>query len=84
MDFILTMVWKGTILRVYASKTGERTLELDYFKDILFDLINDWDHGVLNIYENGRENLLWVVMDDGSVFRLHCEKEPFNLFKPPE
>ncbi len=59
-------------------------MELNYFKDILFDLINEWDQDVLEIMENNRENLLWVVMGDGSVFRIHCEKEPFHLFKPPE
>ncbi len=59
-------------------------MELYYFKDKLFDLINDWDENVLEIFENSRENLLWVVMGDGSVFRIHCEKESFHLFKPPE
>ena len=59
-------------------------MELNYFKDILFDLINDWEQDVLEIIENDRENLLWVVMRDGSVFRLHCEKEDFYLFHPPK
>ncbi len=58
-------------------------MELNYFKDILFDLINEWDEGVLEILSNDQENPLWVV-EDGSVFRLHCEKEPFHLFCPPE
>lgn len=59
-------------------------MEINYFKDILFDLINEWDQDILEVRANDRENLLWVVMGDGSVFRLHIEKEPFNLFKPPE
>lgn len=59
-------------------------MELDYFKDILFDLINEWDEDVLEIIEDYPKNLLWVVMKDGSVFRIHCEKESFYLFKPPE
>ncbi len=59
-------------------------MELNYFKDILFDLLNDWDAGVLDIRENLEKNLIWVIMADGSVFRIHCEKEPFYLFKPPE
>ncbi len=63
---------------------GERTLEIDYFKDILFDLINEWDQDVLEVIENNQENLLWVVMGDGSVFQIHCDKEPFHLFKPPK
>ncbi len=58
-------------------------MELNDFKDMLFDLINEWDQDVLEIITNDKENLLWVVMGDGSVFRLHCEKEPFHLFKLP-
>lgn len=59
-------------------------MELNYFKDILFDLINEWNQDVLEVIANDRENQFWVVMGDGSVFRLRCEKEPFHLFKPPE
>ncbi len=59
-------------------------MELNYFKDILFDLLNEWDQNVLEIISNDQENLFWVVMQDGSVFRLHCSKEPFHLFRPPE
>ncbi|MGN0997960.1 MAG: hypothetical protein ACI4PO_00235 [Faecousia sp.] len=59
-------------------------MELNYFKDILFDLINEWDEDVLEILEDDPKNLLWVVMKDGSVFRIHCEKEAFHLFMPPE
>ncbi len=58
-------------------------MELNYFKDILFDLLNEWDADVLEIICNDGKNLFWVVMHDGSVFRLHCEKEQFNLFRPP-
>ncbi len=58
-------------------------MELSYFKDILFDLLNEWDAGVLDIRENGKENLLWVIMCDGSVFRIHLEKKPFHLWIPP-
>ncbi len=50
-------------------------MELNYFKDILFDLINDSDHDISDIIVNDRENLLWVIMGDGSIFRLHCEKD---------
>lgn len=57
-------------------------MELNYFKDILFDLINEWEQDVLEIISDDKKNLFWVVMGDGSVFRLHCEKEEFNLFKP--
>ncbi len=59
-------------------------MELNYFKDILFDLINEWDEDVQDVMANDKENILRVVMRDGSVFRLHCEKEPFHLLRPPE
>ncbi len=59
-------------------------MELNYFKDILFDLLNEWDQDVLQIFSNDREDLFWVVMGDGSVFRLHYQKEPFHMFRPPE
>ncbi len=63
---------------------GEREVELNYFKDILFDLVNDWEQDILEVFENYNGNTLWVVMGDGSVFRIQCEKEPFHLFKPPQ
>lgn len=59
-------------------------MELNHFKDLLFDLINEWDQNILEVIANDKENLFWVVMGDGSVFRLRCEKEPFNLIKPPK
>ncbi len=59
-------------------------MELNYFKDILFDLINEGAPGVLEIISNDKENWFMIVMKDGSVFRLQCSKESFNLFRPPE
>ena len=58
-------------------------MDLNYFKDILFDLINGWDQEILDIMVDDRQDFIWIVMGDGSVFRLHCEKELFHLFKPP-
>ena len=59
-------------------------MELNYFKDILFELLNEWDRDVLDVMVDDRQDLLWVVMADGSVFRIHCQKETFHLFRPPE
>ncbi len=59
-------------------------MELDYFWDLLFDHINEWDLDVLEILENHGDKTLWVVVRDGSVFRIQCEKETFHLFKPPQ
>ncbi len=59
-------------------------MELNYFKDILFDSLNDWDQNIPEITENYTEHIIWIVMGDGSVFRIQCSKEDFNLFVPPE
>ena len=58
-------------------------MERNYFKDILFDLLNKWEQDVLEIISDDKKDLFWAVMGDGSVFRLHCEKEAFHLLKPP-
>ncbi len=49
-------------------------MELNYFKDILFDHINEWDQDILDIVTVDREDLFWITMGDGSVFQLHCSK----------
>ncbi len=59
-------------------------MELNYFKDTLFDVINEGMSGVLEIISNDKEDWFLVVMMDGSVFRLQCGKEQFHLFWPPE
>ncbi len=59
------------------KKTGveETIVELSYFRDILFDRIHEWDQDILDVRLDDRKDLIWVVMGDESVFRLHCEKE---------
>ncbi len=57
-------------------------MELNFFKDSLFDLLNEWDLGILEILSDDKADLFWVVTRDGSVFRIHCEKECFTLFRP--
>ncbi len=49
-------------------------MELNYFKDILFDHLNEWGEDILDIVTVDREDLFYVVMGDGSTFRLHCSK----------
>ncbi len=85
MDLILTMVEKKTVMCVdYRKRNSRSNIGTDLLQGYFFDLINDWDQDILQIYESDKDNLLWVVMGDGSVFRLCCEKEPFPMFKPPE
>ncbi len=51
-------------------------MELQFFKGILFDLINEGITGIREIISNDQENWFLVVMGDGSVFRIQCDKEP--------
>lgn len=59
-------------------------MDLNFFKDILFDYLNEWPVHILDVFVNDKDDLIWVVMGDGSVFRIHCEKETFHLYKPPK
>ena len=51
-------------------------MELNKFKDILFDLINESDMlPVQEIESWDRENLFRVTLSDGSVFYLLCKTD---------
>ncbi len=52
----------------------EKKMELQYFKDILFDLINEGLTGIREIIADDRENCFLVVMGDGSIFRVQCDQ----------
>lgn len=50
-------------------------MELNYFKDKLFDLLNDSDDmGIADIATDDRRSLFTVSTTDGSTFELHCKK----------
>ncbi len=50
-------------------------MTLDYFKDVLFDLLNEADSfEVEDIQVRDAENLLSVLLRDGSQFELECRK----------
>ena len=49
-------------------------MELNYFKDKLFDLLNESDElDISDITAEDRKDLLTVTMGDGSVFRVICQ-----------
>ena len=55
-------------------KTGGRTMDLNYFKDMLFDTINESD--ILNvddIISNDKEHT-FIVMLDGCSYLLKCSE----------
>ncbi|MDE7476874.1 MAG: hypothetical protein K2M91_02820 [Lachnospiraceae bacterium] len=54
-------------------------MKLDYFKDKIFELINDADNMYIkNIETNDREDKLTVQLQDGTVFEVNCRQ-----LKPP-
>lgn len=50
-------------------------MELDYFRDKLFDLLNDSEGmGISDLDADERDNLLTVRTEDGSVFEIVCRR----------
>ena len=48
-------------------------MELNYFKDRLFDLLNDWDGlDIVDIDVNDRSDTITVAVQDGSIFEIKC------------
>ena len=59
-------------------------MNLDYLHDLLFDLVNECDKlDIYNIVENCKEHTLWLIMKDGSIFRIQSGKEAFSLYQAP-
>lgn len=50
-------------------------MELDYFKDTVFELLNDSDDmAVKDIQTKDKENIFTVLLMDGSYFELECRQ----------
>lgn len=48
---------------------------LDYFKDKLFDLLNDSEEmGIIDLNADERNNLFTVRTEDGEVFEIVCRQ----------
>lgn len=47
-------------------------MELDYFRDMLFDLLNDSDLKIADLNADERNKRLVVSAEDGSVFEIIC------------
>ena len=51
-------------------------MEITYFTDVLFDMINESDiFNVTDIKVSDKSHSLQVFVPDGSVFRLTCQQE---------
>lgn len=50
-------------------------MDLDYFKDKIFDLLNDTeDMKIRDIETNDKENLFTVLFQNGCIFELECRQ----------
>ena len=50
-------------------------MELNYFKDQLFDLLNDSDELIIAVFTtDDRHGVFTISTDDGSTFELLCRK----------
>ena len=50
-------------------------MELDYFRDKLFDLLNDSEEmGIADLDADERNSLLTVKTEDGNVFEIVCRQ----------
>ena len=50
-------------------------MELNYFRDRLFDLLNDREGmGIANLNANERNSLLTVRTEEGNVFEIVCRQ----------
>lgn len=53
-------------------KTSEK---LDYFKDKIFDLLNDADEiGIKDIETNDKKGIFKVLLQDGEIFEVECRQ----------
>ena len=50
-------------------------MELNYFRDRLFDLLNDSEEmGIIDLNADERNNLFTVRTEDGEVFEIVCRQ----------
>ncbi len=50
-------------------------MDLNYFKDILFDLLNESDElNVNNIYADDPNNTFTIITEDGTAFEILCRQ----------
>ena len=48
-------------------------MNLNYFKDCLFDLVNEWDSlEIEDIEVQDRDDTITITVRDGSIFEIKC------------
>jgi len=57
------------------NKKEAKPMEVKFFKDQLFDLLNDSDSmGISDIETDDRNNIFTIETIDGSVFEIECRQ----------
>lgn len=50
-------------------------MELDYFKDKIFDLLNETDTMIISDIEaKDKENIFRICLEDGKIFEVECRQ----------
>lgn len=53
----------------------EKGMELDYFKDKIFDMLNDTNAMLISDIEMlDRENVFKILLQDGNLFEVECRQ----------
>ncbi len=48
-------------------------MNLNYFKDCLFDLVNEWDSlEIVDIEVQDQNDTITITVEDGSIFEIKC------------
>ncbi len=48
-------------------------MDLNYFKDCLFDLVNEWDSlEIVDIEVQDQNDTITITVEDGSIFEIKC------------
>lgn len=64
------------LLKIYKTKEVSYKMDLNYFKDKLFDLLNESDElDLSDIRADDKRNTFTVRTADGSEFELMCQKK---------
>lgn len=54
----------------------EKRMKLNFFKDWLFDLLNESEGiEISDVQSDDRSNIFTIVIADGSVFEIECRKK---------
>ncbi len=57
------------------EKYGYLEMDIEYFKDKLFDLLNDADNiGISNIETYDKENIFKIFFQNGNIYEIECRQ----------